>query len=376
MNTMTFQEMIETGATLYPDEVDEATRRIIQEWFQFRYVTDNDRFPVYFHRVLLRDYSRYKQLLRIEAGKQGDRGIETSYDWLVTDYLERYEKRDTERESTSETEVTNSVTRSGSGSSTQGGTTGTATTGHVSFAPGTTTGTDITTTDSGTTHDETSTEGTSESHTANDSESRAQALSKTTPNTASYSVSDLDHNNDSVGYIKRRSDGKFTTGYKPYDEQEDHSKTSYIQNLRNRFPNPNITNPTSVSDSFTATAALGEAAGEESTEVVSDGTTSNSSTTNQRVVRGGVDTTSTQGSQTVTHGMTVNTTETGTESGSSGSETTGTETGTDTSKTQHTGRGGEIAEILKHVQSYIRNSSSFNWLRGQLETCFIANLDY
>lgn len=64
----------------------------INDWFQFREVVDDDKFAVYFKRVLNRDYNRYKELLRIEPGY-------AHYDWLVKNYKERiYETDSTENE--------------------------------------------------------------------------------------------------------------------------------------------------------------------------------------------------------------------------------------------------------------------------------------
>ena len=377
MRLMTFNQMEQTGAALYPNEVDEATRSIIREWFQFRYVCDNDRFPVYFHRVMLRDYSRYKELLRIEAGKQGDRGIKTAFDWLVTDYMERYEERDTQREHESVTGNTSRSTNSGTGSSTQGGTTGTAFTGSINFAPGTTIGYDSTTTGTRSGEDSTSAETESLAHTASDSENRAQSLAKSTPVTASYSGSDMNANNQKVGYIKKApGQGRFEIGHT--DESNVLSQDDYdlIKYVGDDFPKPHITNPTSVSDGYTYGGSVGESQGHDESTTTTATESESKDVVTSRTVHGGVDSTSTNNSTTVTHGLTVSTTESSTQTGSTDSETTGTDQGSDKSKMQHTGRGGEVAEILSRAQKYIRSSSAFDWLRGQLETCFIANLDY
>lgn len=78
---MTFKEMTEKTLNLYPDYVEESLKSTIYNWFQFRYVVDNDKFPVFFQRVLDDDYDRYHQLLRIEPGV-------AQYDWLVNQYQE------------------------------------------------------------------------------------------------------------------------------------------------------------------------------------------------------------------------------------------------------------------------------------------------
>lgn len=61
--------------------IDDSLKETINDWFQYREVCDDDKFPVYFRRVLNRDYARYSQLLRLEPGV-------AEYDWLVEIYNE------------------------------------------------------------------------------------------------------------------------------------------------------------------------------------------------------------------------------------------------------------------------------------------------
>lgn len=61
--------------------MDEALQQTIYDWFQFRPVCDNDKFNIFFNRVLNRDMGRYNELLRIQPGI-------SNYDWLVTKYQE------------------------------------------------------------------------------------------------------------------------------------------------------------------------------------------------------------------------------------------------------------------------------------------------
>lgn len=59
-------------------ETDKAT---ILDWFQFREVVDDDKFPVFFKRKLNLVYNHYLELLRLEPGM-------AKYDWFVSDYHE------------------------------------------------------------------------------------------------------------------------------------------------------------------------------------------------------------------------------------------------------------------------------------------------
>lgn len=77
----------------------------IFDWFQYREVTDEDRFNVYFNRVLNRDLPTYEELLRIQPGY-------AAYDWLVEEYLELQRTHEGE----------NSVTRTGNSKATKTGT--------------------------------------------------------------------------------------------------------------------------------------------------------------------------------------------------------------------------------------------------------------
>lgn len=69
---------------LYPEDIDDATKEVISNWFGYRRVANNRFFPLWFYRTLERDYPRYIELLRIEA-----RTADSEYDWLVTNYEER-----------------------------------------------------------------------------------------------------------------------------------------------------------------------------------------------------------------------------------------------------------------------------------------------
>lgn len=114
----TFAEILTetTAQALYPEHIDEATRQTIFEWFQFRVVCDDQKFPVFFRRVLVRDYPRYLELLRIQPDP-------AKYDWFVENYLERQLLVSTEKgETASKTgSATASSNETGSGTTTNSG---------------------------------------------------------------------------------------------------------------------------------------------------------------------------------------------------------------------------------------------------------------
>lgn len=63
----------------------ELFKETVSAWFDKREVCDDDNFPDFFRRVIVRDYGRYYELLRIEPGY-------AQFDWLVEEYLELQRK--------------------------------------------------------------------------------------------------------------------------------------------------------------------------------------------------------------------------------------------------------------------------------------------
>lgn len=98
---MTFSEMVTATPTLYPEQIDDALQGTIFDWFQYRNVVDNNKFPSFFKRILNRDYDRYTQLLRVQPGI-------AEYDWFVENYLERQTTGTTTDKQTNENSVTGS----------------------------------------------------------------------------------------------------------------------------------------------------------------------------------------------------------------------------------------------------------------------------
>ena len=351
----TFSEIIEEGYT-YPEGVDAITQATIYDWFQFRRVTDNARFGAFFNRVLNRDYHRYRQLIRIEAGTKGDTNTYTNFDWLVTEYLERQEKREyngsEERDGTRAGQTTNGGTHG----TVYGGTTVTETEGEGS----TTHGLSVATTNTS----QSQSSDNSATDTGATTETRAGALTRNQPNSQSYTQADLNANDNRRGYITDSTDG-YNVGEKDYGQSTEGD--SFTVGLHKNFPELNIKNPTATSDTHTTVGAIEKTKGESSS--------TGSDTTTGTTTNSGTDRTANENTTTTRHGQTINVTDTGTgtESGTSHDESTTESTGK--TQTQHTGRNGEIAEILNRAKEYIETTSAWDWFRGQLETCFMACID-
>ena len=76
----------------FPTSVDSALKATIYDWFQYREVNDDEKFPVMFKRTLNASMRKYLQLIQIEPGQQvkfpDNVTREVTYDWLVQNYKE------------------------------------------------------------------------------------------------------------------------------------------------------------------------------------------------------------------------------------------------------------------------------------------------
>lgn len=80
-NLLLFSEFIEQNPDIYDNIlIDDATKGAIYNWFMYRYISDNEKFKVFFRRSLNLYLNQYNRLLDLET---------TDIDWFVTNYLER-----------------------------------------------------------------------------------------------------------------------------------------------------------------------------------------------------------------------------------------------------------------------------------------------
>lgn len=93
--------------------MSEDFKSTVFDWYQDREVASNEKFVIWFRRIISRDYKRYNELLRIEPGI-------SEYDWLVQKYEEAQTYNQEERES--ETTGTASTTKATGGTITDAGT--------------------------------------------------------------------------------------------------------------------------------------------------------------------------------------------------------------------------------------------------------------
>lgn len=342
---------------IYPSQVDEATSEIINDWFYYRHVTDNDKFPRYFKRVLDRDYTRYKEYMRIEAGKTGDTGRTTEFDWLVTNYFEGYTDHASNHSDRNISSNVNESNNSHGSSVINGGDDVTINNGSDNF----THGQNVSSSGSATNSNNSSHKG----DTASEAESRTGALERIQPASASYTQENMNANDNRRGYITDTTRG-FNAGEKQYDEDVD-TNSSYNVGLHRNFPELNIKNPTSSSDIHVGTGTIGK----DKSQDESNGYNSNSNSTQYS----GTDSRVSGNTSRTTHGATVNTS--GSDTGRSVANGSVTNTGDsqDITKQRNTGRGGEVADILSRARRYIVETSAIEWLIGQLECCFM-DLDY
>ena len=83
--------------------IDEATQSLLYDWFQFRTVCDDEKFPAFYRRKLMRCEAQYHQLLRLEH---------SDFDPLVATYHERLTESQNNETDHSTTETSASGTTS------------------------------------------------------------------------------------------------------------------------------------------------------------------------------------------------------------------------------------------------------------------------
>lgn len=103
--------------------IDEATQQNLLDWFQFREVCDDDRFGIYFHRLLRAAEWQYNEQLRLES---------VEWDPMVSDYMERQIRTNDSDSGNSKTTRKGVHNQNSSGKITGTGKSETSTTGQTS----------------------------------------------------------------------------------------------------------------------------------------------------------------------------------------------------------------------------------------------------
>lgn len=345
---------------MYPTGLDvfQADKEAINSWFDTRYVVDNDKFVVFFQRVLIRDYGRYRELLRTQPDI-------SKFDWLVQQYMESqtYEK------GTNSNATTGATSTTGSTKSTSNGTTSTTRRDNETANYNGTETSNDTNSDS-TTRTTTNSGADTVSHTGTES----REGNTTVEASGSDSTKTNGHNNvkgltrESPMSISYRNGGasidgeKGNTGALEWEYPSAQTETD-TRNISNSTTTYGRKDETGTSDSVTQTAQDTTTHGHIITEAGSTKSSRQATTTDQHsnaVERIGTDT-------DVTTGNNVN------DSTTNGTSSTST-SGSNQHLTQHvnTGRSVDTATLLTQAQAYIMNSSAFEWLYKQLDVCFMG----
>lgn len=302
----------------YDVTVDPGTQDLIELFFGNRYICDDDNFDRYFKRTLINDWDRYIDLLRIEK---------TEIDPLVADYFEN--------------ELVHSGTNTGSKS---GATSETTTHGKTDTL----------------THNVTVTED--NSGTLDETDTRTLNLANNQTRT------------DNLANSNTRTDNLTTT-------------------TDNKQAGANAVNPQSLEYSGTTAGNLPSLdwqymSQQEQTE--GEGTETQTGTvTNQGTNTGTVQTAGTN-TGTDTNVRDVDTTEdkrkvtTGTDTHALSGQDVVAEENEETyadntnhlDRERHTGRNGILPQdALRKAKAYIEKSRAFDWLKDELEPCFISIYD-
>lgn len=339
----------------YPETVPQDLQATILDWYQFREVCDDQKFPVFFERVLRKSMPRYNQLLRIEPGV-------SEYDWLVQNYREL------------QTTNTNSGTAS-RGSHTERDFDGDLEHG---LQTKTTYDDDTTTTYNALTDTDTAVSGTLKHEvehgktTTNGNAQNGQDYSTTSTHTMTGKLitkTDDNTNSDhmSLGKAAPQSSSYGSGGFPSaldwqYPGQQNEDKT--------------------VNGGYTQSSVYGEAnGGQDYSE-----TDTVTYTDKRKVTEGGKTTTTDtdtrvhtnvkSGSMEVGHDGDVTVNNTGHDVTDNHEETDVRENSSNSTsgltQTQETGRNIDIATLLSNAKGFILSTSAWEWLSGRIDTCFMG----
>ena len=352
--------MVAAGEVTYPETVNELTQSLIYDWFQFRYVCDNERFNIYFNRSLNLAMRKYNQLLRIEPGQtymDGDTEKVVTYDWLVERYHELQHTSQEIGETSEGSMGDNSVSRTGAGTggkiTTMSGVDVTdeeSTKDRVSSSSSGSMSSDETS--RGTQYEDDAHEGrdlagtSSQSSTSDKEDNRVnQNLSKVSPQSISYSGT-----------------SGFPTGFDweyPSTQMEDR-----VTDLSDSTDGTGVST-TDTGDIDTSRDGLS------SESHISDGTTGSSSEAESR--ESGVRDVNLETSRLTDE--VSDTSESSGEMGSSSDSKVGTSNRDTISREISLGRDTQIAEILQKAKDFILGTSAWDFLYNSISPCFLQVYD-
>lgn len=335
--------------------MDAALQATILDWFQFREVCDDDKFPVFFTRVLKRDMTRYNQLLRIEPGI-------SDYDWLVQNYKER--KAEIDRSIRGSKGESFSLDRTVANATTDTKTTtyntleqdseqkskNVANSGSVTAVTdyGKRTEVDDDKTMNGTTKN-TGTVSNAGSETSNSSgSSDSKTMAKAAPQSIEYAgASGGMPDNFNWQYSSSQGETK-NVGSDSASSNSTNTRTDDTTATMNSTENRDFAEQLSGSDTTTTTDTTAQ-----SQTDVNSGSSSKTGTTTDTSTKGGSVNTDEESSRHITDSTSEDT----------------------TNKEQETGRNVDIATLLSNAKRFIITTNAWEWLANQLEVCFFGIYD-
>lgn len=369
-----------------PEEADRVLYQTVQDnvylHFKYRQVCDNTRFADYFHDTLNRSYRRFNELSRIEPGI-------SKFDWMVEEYLESErthtgkgsETKDSNADKTSHKGQSITVSDNGSNSTAH---TGTVTTSDKTGSESNTTGNQTTTyngsktvTENGNTSEKTDYTGsetrnavrTPELKTAvkdtgkNTTDTTNRSMAKAMPMEASYNAAaggDLPQLNWSNPSSQAQTEVKDTQNTESNSETNSTGKetTNETKSFTGRSDSKTGSGHKETAESFSDRSDTVNGTETVKTSGTNDGKTTydehNGGTSNRTMITSfgdGEDSEKTTGKEAV----------------NSQEEAIDREI--------HTGRHGNVSDILASAQDYIKSSSAFKWLIAQLEEDFLQIFD-
>lgn len=333
--TQTFQEYSRNNPNLYDGisgyswseaegrwvetPVSESTKETIMDWFGYRTVCNDDKFGTFFSRKMNLCALRYAQLLRIEM---------SVFDPLVSDYMERESLENISKAIVGNDKSTKSGTDSVNGTNTNTRTPDITTTENGS---NTHSGEDSRNSNNTTDTDDSRTSTDTTKHTGTN-ESIAKQMNKNAPQSISYPTAMMDGNLPILNWQYATTQGQADNkGSESSNDTVDHTESGR-----------------------SATAFDGSENGTNSSKDNSTmnrhetGTESNVNVEDRSVTR----------NETSENNNNVN-------------------EDTDANRREiHSGRSGITPQdALKQAAQYLKRSSAFEWLRDELEVCFLSVYD-
>lgn len=406
LKMMTYAEMTQTTAVLFPSNVTQDFKDTVYDWFQFREVCDDNKFPVFFKRKIAEDYSRYLELLRVEPGY-------AHYDWLVSMYRELENKKVGTVEATENRELTSSGSRNNTTTRTG---TSTAEVSQTEQKRGTDTVTTDGTETLNTSDKLTGTETDNKTGTQNNL--RTPNLRGTQDDTTTRTLGQIiedemsrnlatsenrstESANDNINVTKvlPQESGGLTRGSVMTENipQLQGMNWQYASDMAEQTGHgaDHVTGGTTSTGTETRTrrpglghddevlARVTTETGTESNQLTNnlqDQTTYNTDRKNTGTIDNDVTEETAYNSNKNIEGtseknITDNSTLAGTNSGTSAEESTRSVDSDVTTHDRYTGRDKAPAELLKEAVAYIKSTCAWEWMYKQLDTCFIATYD-